>query len=252
MTEVQQSGGRARWFRRDNRQDAGGAHSGDAAPRGRWAGPGTRPDAETDEHAVDPAPDERTQIVRDPGVGERRRAAGREQLRDRFGGRKIGAAFFGWLVAVGMTVLLSAIATGIGLAVGSSMGLDAAGADAAPIGLAGAAVLLGVLAVAYFAGGYVAGRLARFDGARNGLLAWVVGLLVTVVAVVVGLVAGSANTGLFAPLRLPVLTGDPTSLTVAGVIALVAVLLVTAVAAALGGRVGEQFHRRVDRAAERL
>jgi hypothetical protein len=132
------------------------------------------------------------------------------------------------------------------------MDLDPSGADAAPIGLTGAIVALVVLGVSYFAGGYVAGRLARFDGARNGLLAWVVGLLVTVVATVAGMVAGAANAQLFDSLRLPALPGDPTELTVAGVIALAAVLLVTALGATLGGRVGEQFHRRVDRAAERL
>jgi uncharacterized membrane protein len=124
--------------------------------------------------------------------------------------------------------------------------------DAAPVGLTGGVVLLVVLAVSYFTGGYVAGRLARFDGARNGMLAWVVGLLVTVIAAVVGGVFGAARADLFRGLRLPVLTGDPTMLTVAGVIALVVVLVVTAIAAVLGGRLGERFHRRVDRAAERL
>jgi hypothetical protein len=259
MTEVQENGGRTRWFRRDGDRGT----TAESQPRGRWFGPGGHgghgshadgPDGDRTERLDADRTDrtERTEIVRDPDIGDRRRAADHDRLRDRFGGRKIGAAFFGWLVAVGMTVLLSTIATAVGLAIGSSMGLDPDGADAAPIGLTGGAVLLGVLAVSYFAGGYVAGRLARFDGARNGLLAWTIGLLVTVLAVVTGLVAGSANAGLFGSLQLPVFTADPTALTVAGVVALAAVLLVTAVAAALGGRLGERFHRRVDRAAERL
>ena len=42
------------------------------------------------------------------------------------------------------------------------------------------------LAVAYFAGGYVAGRMSRFDGARQGLGTWLLGLVVTVVLAVVG------------------------------------------------------------------
>ena len=83
-------------------------------------------------------------------------------------------------------------------------------------------------------------------------LAWVVGLLVTVIVAVVGWIAGTARADLFRGLPLPVFSGDPTMLTVAGVVALVVVLVVTAVAAALGGRLGERFHRRVDRAAERL
>jgi hypothetical protein len=251
MSEVQENRSRTRWFRREG-EPREEAHTGATEPRGRWFGP---------RHADAPAPEtappsagkaDTVPVERDPGIGGRRRAADRAQLRERFGGRKIGSAFFGWLVAVGMTVLLSAVATAVGVAVGTSMGLDPTGPDAGPIGLTGGAVLLVVLGLAYFAGGYVAGRLARFDGARNGLLAWVIGLLVTVLAVVVGVVTSTTNAQLFGTLRLPVLTGDPTALTVAGVIALVAVLLVTALAAALGGRVGEQFHRRVDRAAERL
>jgi hypothetical protein len=244
MTEAQQDAGRTRWFGRRTGKDAHGASPGspertdtplDGERRTGW---GTAPDRE-------PVDGDTTPVAR------RGADADRAQLRERFGGRKVGAAFFGWLVAVGMTVILTTIATALGLAIGSSMGLDPNGADAAPIGLTGGAVLLAVLAIAYFTGGYVAGRLARFDGARNGILCWVVGLLVTVLAVVAGAVANSTS-DVLAGLRLPAVPGDPSTLTVAGVIALVAVLLVTAVAAALGGRAGEQFHRRVDRAAERL
>jgi hypothetical protein len=248
MTEVQENNSRTRWpFGRRDR--AGSTATEDRAPRGRWFGPGTRPEQDTE--VVDH--DDRTTVVeRDPDIGRRRRVASQARLRDRFGGRKVGAAFFGWLVAVGMTVLLSTLATAVGMAIGSTMNLDPTGADAAPIGLTGGAVLLAVLAVSYLAGGYVAGRLARFDGARNGLLCWVIGLLVTVLAAVAGAWLGTARADLVADLRLPALVGDPGTLTVAGVIALAAVLLVTAVAAALGGRLGEGYHRRVDRAAERL
>jgi hypothetical protein len=255
MTEVQESTGRTRWFRRGG--DAT-AEAGGATPRtGRWSG-SSRHAARTEAGAVDGSTveetGETTKVVRDPDpdIGRRRRAVGEAQLRERFGGRKIGAAFFGWLVAVGMTVMLSTIAAAVGLAVTDSMGLHPGGVDAAPVGLTGGVVLLVVLGVSYFTGGYVAGRLARFDGTRNGVLAWIVGLLVTIIAAVVGAAFGAARADLFSALRLPVLTGDLTAVTVAGVIALVLVLVVTAVAAALGGRMGEQFHRRVDRAAERL
>jgi amino acid transporter len=248
MTEVQESGGRTRWFRRGN----GEQRATTGAPHEHRSGPGSHVDEPVHADGADLRKTDTLPVERDPEIGSRRRAADQANLRERFGGRKVGAAFFGWLVAVGMTVMLSTIATAVGVAIGSSMNLDPSGADAAPVGLTGGAVLLVVLGVSYFTGGYVAGRLARFDGARNGLLAWIVGLLVTVVAAVTGMVAGAANAELFGSLRLPALPGDVTELTVAGVIALAAVLLVTALAAALGGRVGEQFHRRVDRAAERI
>ena len=44
------------------------------------------------------------------GGARRARAAARDaEVRDRFGGTNLGAAFFGWLVAVGMTILLSGV-----------------------------------------------------------------------------------------------------------------------------------------------
>jgi hypothetical protein len=252
MNDVEESTSRTRWFRRGS---GAPAETGGTTARGRWSG-SSRHAAPAEPGAVgEPAVEETgetTKVVRDPDIGRRRRSVGEAQLRERFGGRKVGAAFFGWLVAVGMTVMLSTIAAAVGLAVTDSMGLHPGGVDAGPVGLTGGVVLLVVLGVSYFTGGYVAGRLARFDGARNGVLAWIVGLLVTVIAAAVGAAFGAARADLFRGLRLPVLTGDLTAVTVAGVIALVLVLVVTAVAAALGGRMGEQFHRRVDRAAERL
>lgn len=168
--------------------------------------------------------------------------------RDRFGGAKVGAAFFGWIVAVGMTVLLAAVAAGIGAAAGLGDQLSPATADVRAVGIAGALVLLVVLALAYLAGGYVAGRLARFDGLRNGVLSWMIGVIVTIVAAVAGGVIGQSY-DVFAQLRLPVVPVDPATLTLSGVVALVAALLVTLLTAAVGGRMGEGFHRRVDREA---
>ena len=62
--------------------------------------------------------------------------------------------------------------------------------EAGSVTLVIALVLLAVLLVAYYAGGYVAGRMSRFDGARQGVAVWFVGLLVTVAAAVLGWVAG--------------------------------------------------------------
>jgi hypothetical protein len=168
--------------------------------------------------------------------------------RDRFGGAKVGAAFFGWIVAVGMTVLLAAVAAGIGAAAGLGTQLNPSTVDVRTVGVVGAVVLLVVLALAYLAGGYVAGRLARFDGLRNGVLSWVVGVIVTIVAAIAGSVVGQSY-DVFGRLTLPAVPVDPATLTLSGVVALVVVLLVTLLTAAVGGRMGERFHRRVDREA---
>src|SRR5829696_5725184 len=96
--------------------------------------------------------------------------------RARYGGMKFGSAFFGWLTAVGTAVLLTALLAAAGTAIGlaasdSDTVQDATGAvadSARSIGIAGGLALLVILFVSYYCGGYVAGRMARFDGAKQG------------------------------------------------------------------------------------
>ena len=169
---------------------------------------------------------------------------------DRFGGIKWGAAFFGWLSANGLAVLLTALVSAAGVAIGLTQGVpsaDEAADEAATIGLGGGIALVVVLFLAYLAGGYVAGRMSRFDGARQGVAVWLIGLLVVVVLAVVGAVAG-AKYNVLSQLNLPRIPVDEGTATTAGIIALVAVLVVTLIGAVLGGKLGERFHRKVDRA----
>ena len=100
-----------------------------------------------------------------------------QRQRDEFGGFQWGADFFGWLVAVGLATLLIALLAAAGAAVGLT-DADAAEAtdEATTIGIVGGVLLLIVLLVAYYFGGYVAGRMARFNGPRQGLGVWLIGL----------------------------------------------------------------------------
>lgn len=165
-----------------------------------------------------------------------------------YGGFKWGAGFFGFLSAMGFTVLLVAIASAAGVALGyTASDTDASNPDAETVGLVGAIVLLVILGLGYYAGGYVAGRMARFDGARQGAGVWIIGLLVTVGLAVAGWAFGSEY-NVLNDLNLPRIPVDEGDYTTAGVIALVAVLLVTLFAAISGGKVGERYHRKVDRA----
>ena len=122
----------------------------------------------------------------------------------RYGGIKWGAAFFGWLSANGLAVLLLAVLSAAGVAFGLSQvdTADEAAQQATTIGLTGGIALLVVLFLAYLAGGYVAGRMARFDGARQGLAVWLIGLLVVVVLGVLGVVLG-AQYNVLSQLNLP-------------------------------------------------
>jgi hypothetical protein len=179
---------------------------------------------------IDPTDDAATRRL-DKSVLKEARTAQRE----RYGGAKLGSAFFGWLVAVGLTVLLGVLAGAVTAAIG---------ADPAT----GTAVTVAVLLVSYFAGGYVAGRLARFDGARNGFLSWVVGVVATIVLTVVAAFVG-AQYDVLNRVSLPTLPTSLADVTGTGMILAAVAVLGTLLAAVLGGKIGESFHRRVDRAA---
>ncbi len=173
-----------------------------------------------------------------------------DRQHDRFGGIKWGAAFFGWLSANGLAVLLVALLSAAGVAIGLTQGVpstDEAVQQADTIGIAGGIALLVVLFLAYLAGGYVAGRMARFDGVRQGIAVWVIGLLIVIALAVLGLVLGSQY-NVLQSLNLPRIPIGEGTATTAGIIALVAVLIVTLVGAVLGGRLGERYHRKIDRA----
>ena len=58
----------------------------------------------------DPAVDNTTAV-------DRREVVGRQK--DAFGGMKFGSCFFGWLTASGTAVLLAALVTGVGAAMGA-------------------------------------------------------------------------------------------------------------------------------------
>jgi MFS family permease len=171
----------------------------------------------------------------------------RDRQRDEFGGFNIGAAFFGWLVALGMAALLTAILSAAGAAIGlTSLTESEARSSADTISIIGAVLFFLVLALAYYCGGYVAGRMSRFDGARQGVGVWVFGLAVTILLAVVGAIAGSEY-NVLNQLNLPRIPIDEGSLATGGLITLIAIVIGTLVAALLGGKAGERYHRRVDR-----
>jgi hypothetical protein len=166
--------------------------------------------------------------------------------RDEFGGTNLGAAFFGWLVAIGMAALLTGLLAAAGAAIGLSENGPSKG-DADTVSIVGGALLVAVLALAYFCGGYVAGRMSRFDGGRQGFATWLLGLVVTVLIGIAGAVFGSEY-NVLSKLDLPRIPIDEGSLATGGAIALAAVLIGTLLAAILGGRTGQRYHTRVDRA----
>ena len=173
-----------------------------------------------------------------------------DRQHDRFGGIKWGAAFFGWLSANGLAVLLTALVSAAGVAIGLTQGVPStqeATQQADTIGIAGGIALLEILFLAYLAGGYVAGRMARFDGARQGIAVWLIGLAVVLVLAGLGAILG-AQYNVLQDLNLPRIPIDEGTATTAGIVTLVALLVVTLLGALIGGKLGERYHRKVDRA----
>jgi hypothetical protein len=178
---------------------------------------------------------------------ERRRRVDVGRQRDEYGGINWGAAFFGWLVAVGIGALLTALlsAAGAAVAISEIESTTEAVANADTISLIGGLGLLAIALIAYFAGGYVAGRMSRFDGGRQGLGVWAWSIFAVIVLAILGAIAGSEY-NLFAGLDLPRIPVDEGDVTTGGIIVLALVLAGTALAAMAGGKAGERYHRRVD------
>ncbi|MFL5782196.1 MAG: hypothetical protein ACJ760_12860 [Thermoleophilaceae bacterium] len=222
--------------------------------------------AERDDRVADDGP--RDDGIRDNGIRDDRtapRPAGRRaggvpawrrdgattrdaelRRRDEFGGMNLGASFFGWLVAIGMAVIVTSILAAAGAAIGLTNGAPNA-KDANTVSIVGGALLVATLMLAYFCGGYVAGRMSRFDGGRQGFGTWLIGLLVTLLIAGAGAVFGSKY-NVFSGLHLPRIPIDEGSLATGGAIALAAVVLGTLIAAIFGGKAGQRYHTRVDRA----
>lgn len=189
-----------------------------------------------------------------PSTGRRAAATAaathhRHEARERFGGLNWGAAFFGWLTAIGMAAILTAILSAAGAAIGLTEGSVATAAEdnADTVGIVGGVLLLLVLATAYFCGGYVAGRMSRFDGKRQGAGVWAIGLLITIAVAAAAAIFGSEY-NILNQLNLPRIPVEEGDLATGGAIALVLALLTTLIAAILGGAKGRHYHDRVDRA----
>jgi len=204
---------------------------------GRRTDPANEPDAT--EHDLEPDP---MRTDHDTTYSEALR-------RERFGGTNWGSAFFGWLVAVAVTVLLSGIVAAVAAGVGSTAEVSQSAAErrAGTIGIVAAVVLLVVLMLAYYTGGYVAGRMSRFDGARQGLAVWGIGLVLTLVAVGLGIVFGSGY-DIVDRVSLPTVPIQADALSWGGAVTAAAVLVGTLLAAMAGGKVGRHYHSRVDAA----
>lgn len=149
----------------------------------------------------------------------------------------------GVLVAYGSFVILAAIAGGIVTALGTDWSTDLS-SNWQELGTAGGLIGAGCMLLAYVAGGYVAGRMARRAGVMNGFLVFLLGL-----GIVIGVGAIiSTQTGTEEIVDQLRTLGVPTRWsewqdvgTIAGFASVAAMLL----GSLLGGGLGERWHGKL-------
>ena len=185
------------------------------------------------------------------GTAERLRASDavhqeRERdLADRYGGFDWWPDFIGWAVALFFTLLFAGIAAAIVGGVGYQLDAPVSGEDPTAQRLGVGGLIGGLVAVflGYLVGGYTAGRMARFDGVKNGIGVVIWTVVMAVLLGVLGAVLGD-RFDLTQRLRLDI---DRGTLTTAGLVSLAVTLAVMLAGAVLGGKLGASYHRRIDR-----
>ncbi len=192
---------------------------------------------------LDHPDDHRQAEVRDEGirVGRVKDDPGIVEARRRFGGLDWLATLAGLLAAIGALVLLGGLVGAAGT-VGYQLGqLNASGED---LSIGGLIAGLVVLLLAFFIGGWVAGRVARYDGGRNGVMAVIWFLILGGVLSALGAFYGDRY-DVFSQFELPqwFSADDPGT---AAIISAVVAALVALTAGWLGGVVGARYHRRAD------
>lgn len=191
-----------------------------------------------------PTGDEIGRPVDDDTRDEIRAAERRE-----FGGMRFGSAFFGWLTATGLGVLLTALVAAILTALGlSAEDVGDGVARVVDLGIAGAIAIAVVVFIAYFAGGYVAGRMARFSGAIQGFAVWLWAIIIAFLTAGLAFLFGDRFDFLSNLQAFPRIPLRIEEVTLSGIVTAVVLALIPLIAAILGGLAGMRYHRRVDRA----
>lgn len=162
---------------------------------------------------------------------------------ERFGGIDIPASLVGMLTALSSTLILAGLVGAAVGAVGYQTGLEQNVEDLSTWSMIGG---VAVLFVAYLIGGWAAGRMARYDGARNGFATGIWTLVFAGILAALGAWAGSEY-DVFRNVELPQwFTTD--ALTMTAIASGIAAIVAMFVGGVIGGMWGERYHRRADRA----
>ncbi len=156
------------------------------------------------------------------------------------------SVIFGWLAALGASLILSSIIGLVVSAIFATLGFRG-GTEAGTTSLVG---LLITFFLSFLAGGYAAGRMASRSGVKHGLLVPLLALVVTIVLAIIGGALGASFIDQLSGVTLPGPAGKAaqsvpqqglgTILTVSGILA----LLFPFIGGAIGGLWGARTGRR--------
>jgi hypothetical protein len=195
----------------------------------------TRDDRRVDEKTDSARPvDVRTERTTDP-------YAGIHAARQRFGGIDVPASLVGMLTALSTVIILAGLVGASFGVVGYQTGLEKNAEDLSTGSLIGG---VAVLFVAYLIGGWAAGRMARYDGARNGFATGIWTLIFAAILGALGAWAGSEY-DVFQNVDLPQWF-DRDAFTTTAVGSGIGGIIAMFVGGILGGWWGERYHRRAD------
>src|SRR5215208_1867623 len=239
--------------------------NGPEATRRVRAGGEESESSETRGVAQGPSQDNETRVIRAPSHPDTTRDATpyprgyfeaaeerEDRLRDMYGGVDWLASFLGLIFALVLGAVFSATA-GLVL-VPFGLPLDLSNGQLGTSAITGLALLGVLIFLTYFFGGYVAGRLARFDGGRNGAMVLVWTFIVVLILALAAVVFSGflpdvaaeriANTvdGLLST------AGDLAAAGVVGIVTALAAVLLALLGGFLGGRLGSRYHSEIDRA----
>jgi hypothetical protein len=223
--------------------------------------------SETRRVTREPYEDNETRVIRGPSYPDTTREATpyprgyfeaaeerEDRLRDMYGGVDWLASFLGLVFAIVLGAVFSAVA-GLAL-VPFGITPDLSGGQIGASVITGLALLGVLIFLTFFFSGYVAGRLARFDGGRNGVmvLVWVF-IVVLILALAAVIFSGFLPAEIAERLanlvvvdRIVSTAGNLASAGMVGIVTALGALLIALLGGFLGGRMGSRYHTEIDRA----
>jgi hypothetical protein len=170
-------------------------------------------------------------------------------IRERFGGADPLAGFLGMFTALGVLVFIGVLIAAGNAGIDYQLNQIDIDGNLQEVEVIGSIVAILAVLVSFIAGGWAAGRMARYDGAINGVGTALWFILAVAVFGALGLWFGQ-DYNAFAMAELPNWFGQvgADEVTLKSIAGALAGAVAAVLGGGIGGMLGEQYHREVDAA----